>query len=110
LPQRVVEPFDVIGFAGQLADRVVLCSRNHTSVHHILICIKGRVSTVPLWNVSPQFPGAFATAISKVKANDLAALGVHRQLYPLLVRLVLYEARHFVGFDLKALNHDGSIR
>jgi hypothetical protein len=56
--------------------------------------------------MAPQFPGAFATAIPDVKANDLAALGVHCQPNPLLVRLVLYEAGHVVGFDLKALDHD----
>jgi hypothetical protein len=49
---------------------------------------------------------SFTTAISDMKANDLAALGIHCQPNPLLVRLVLYEARHFVGFDLKALDHD----
>ena len=67
------------------------------------------VREVDLRNLGSQFPGAFATAISDVTANDLAALGVHRQPNPLLARLILYDAHHFVGFDLKALNHDGRV-
>ncbi len=46
LPQRVVEPFDVIGFACQLADGFVLRRRNHLLIHHILIRVKRGVLTV----------------------------------------------------------------
>ena len=37
LPQRVVEPFNVIGFPRQLTDCFVLRHRNHLLIHHILI-------------------------------------------------------------------------
>ena len=84
----------------------MLCSRYHPGVCHILIRVKSRVSTVGLRNLGLQHPGAFATAIPDVIAHDLAALGVHRHPNPLLVRLVLDEARHFVGFDFEALDHD----
>ena len=34
LPQRVVEPFDVIGFARSLAHRFVWRRRHHLLIHH----------------------------------------------------------------------------
>jgi hypothetical protein len=36
LSQRVVEPLDVVGLAGQFADRLVLRSQNHTGAHYIV--------------------------------------------------------------------------
>jgi hypothetical protein len=53
LPQRVVETFDVIGFARQLADGFVLRRRNHFLIHHILIRVKRGVLTVRLRNLGP---------------------------------------------------------
>src|SRR5215470_13686162 len=54
LPQRVVEPFDVIGFPRQLADRPVLRRRNHLRIHHILIRVKRGVLTVRWRDLGPQ--------------------------------------------------------
>lgn len=106
LTQRVVKTLNVIGFAGQFTDGLMLRSGDDPNIDDILVRIKRRLLTIGFRNVSPQLPGAFATAIPDVKANDLAALGVHRQPYPLLVRLLLHETRHFVGFHLKTLDHD----
>ena len=50
LPERVVPPLDVMGFAGQLADGVVLSSGNHTWVDPILI----RVSRTPSARQMPR--------------------------------------------------------
>jgi hypothetical protein len=41
-----------------------------------------------------------------VKGNHLAALGIHRDPDPRLIRFFLHEAAHFIGFHLKASNHD----
>jgi hypothetical protein len=41
-----------------------------------------------------------------MKRNDLAALGIHGEPNPPLVRLVLHKTGHFVGLHLKTLNHD----
>jgi hypothetical protein len=40
-----------------------------------------------------------------MKGHDLTCLGVHRDPNPLLVGLLLHEARHFVRFYPEALNH-----
>ena len=106
MTQRVVAPFDVMGFAGQFADGVVLCSGNDTDIDHILVRITRRLLTIDFRNVGPQLPSPFATAIPDVKGNDLTALGLHCKPSPLLVRLLLHETRHFIGFDLKRLDHD----
>jgi hypothetical protein len=48
LPQCVVEPFDVVRFAGTLGDGFVLSSRHHTGVGSVLIRIEGRLLAVHL--------------------------------------------------------------
>ena len=40
LPQRIVEPFDVIGFPRFLADGFAALRRNHAVVYNILVCVK----------------------------------------------------------------------
>jgi hypothetical protein len=37
LSQCVIEPLDVVGFAGALGDGFVLCSRNHIAVGNVLV-------------------------------------------------------------------------
>ena len=106
LSERVVEALDVVRFSGQFPNGFVLCSGNDTDIDHILVRIKRRLLTRNLRNVGPQLPGTFATAIPDVEANDLAALGIHRQPYPLLVHLLLHKTCHCVGFDLKTLDHN----
>src|SRR5262249_39366030 len=63
LPQRIVEPFDVIGFARQLADRFVLRRRNHLLIDDILIRVKCGVLTVGVRNLGPQVLGTRVAAI-----------------------------------------------
>lgn len=58
----------------------------------------------PHRNLRPQLLGTLAATIADVKRNDLTGFGVHRQPYPLLVRLLLHEASHLVGFDFEALD------
>jgi hypothetical protein len=105
LAQRVVEPLDVIGFTGQLADRLVLGGGNYPCVHHILIGVKRGGLTIDLRNLCPQSLGTLTATITHVKGNHLTCLGVHGEPNPLLVRLPLDEAGHFVGFHCKPLNH-----
>ena len=69
MPQRVVEPFDVIGFPGQFADRFVLRRRNHLRIDDLLIRVKGRVLTVRLRDLGPQVLGTRVAAIADVKGN-----------------------------------------
>jgi hypothetical protein len=106
LPQRVVETLNVIGLTCQFADRFMLRSGNYPLIHHILIGVKRGVLTVRLGNLCPQSFGTPATAVPHVKGNDLATPGIHGNPNPLLIRLCLHEAAHFIRFHLKALNHD----
>ena len=102
--QRVVETLDVIGFAGELVDRAVLCRRNHLLIHHILIRVKGRVLTVRLRNLGPQLLSTRVAAIAHVKRNDLAGLGIHGDPHPLFVGFLLDKAGQFIGFHFKSLD------
>jgi hypothetical protein len=104
LAQGVVEPFDVIGFPGQFADRPVLRRRNHLLIHHILIRVKGRVLTVRLRHLGPQLLGTRVAAIAHVKHNDLAGLGIHGNPHPLFVGFLLDKAGQFIGFHLQSLD------
>ena len=70
LSERIVEALDVLGFPDFPRDCFVSIRWHSRFVNHILIRIKRRLLTV------------------------------HRQPPPLLVRLFLYKAMHFVGFRL----------
>jgi hypothetical protein len=110
LPQGVVARLDMIGLTCHFADRLMLRRGNDPLIHHMLIGVKCGVVTVHQRNLDPQTLGTLAAAIPHMKGNDLTCLGVHRDPNPLLVALLLHEARHFVRFDLKALNHPVLVR
>jgi hypothetical protein len=61
--------------------------------------------TVRIRNLCPQLRGALTATITHMKGNHLAGLGIHRDPDPLLIRLFLDEAAHFIRFHLKPLNH-----
>jgi hypothetical protein len=105
LPQSVVEALDMIGCAGQLVNRSVLCSGNHPFIHHILIGVKRGVPTVRIRNLGLQALGTLTATITYMKGNHLAALGIHGDPNPLLIRLFLDEAAHFIRFHLKPPYH-----
>jgi hypothetical protein len=109
LTQRVVEPLDVIGFAGQRADRLMLRGGNHSFVHDVLICIKCRVLPISRRNLRPQALGTRAAAVTDVKGNHLTRRGVHGDPNPLLVRVLRHEAAHFICFHLQASDHDVAV-
>ena len=80
LPQRVVEPFDVIGFAGLLADGLVLRPRRHLRIDDILIRIKRGVRTVRVRDLGPQVRGTRMAAIADCKAmlwRVVASVALH---------------------------------
>jgi hypothetical protein len=104
LSQRGVEPFDMIGFARELADRLVLRCRNHLRIDDILIRVKRGVVTVRLRHLRPQVLGTRVAAIAHVEGNDLAGLGIHGDSHPLLVGFLLHKAGQFIGLNLQSLD------
>jgi hypothetical protein len=100
------ESLDVIGLSGQFSDGVVLSGGNHAFVDDVLIRVESGVLTVRVWNHGPQLLEAFTAAVTHIERNDLTSFGIHRQPNPLFVFFLLHEAGHFVGFHLKALDHD----
>jgi hypothetical protein len=62
--------------------------------------------TVRFRKLCPQSLGTPATAVTHVKGNHLAALGIHSDPGPLLLRFLLHEVAHFIRFHRKASNHD----
>jgi hypothetical protein len=56
-------------------------------------------------NLGPQALDTLTATITHMKGNHLAALGIHGDPNPLLIRLFLDEAAHFIRFHLKPLYH-----
>jgi hypothetical protein len=102
LPQRVIEALNMIGFPGVLRDCPVLSCRYHLFIDGILIGMERRLLTVGQRNMGPELLATVATAISHMKRNDLTGGGIHRNPDPWLVRLLLHEAPHLIGFRLQA--------
>jgi hypothetical protein len=102
----MVEPLNMIRFAGQFADGSVLCGGNHPFIHHILIRIKGGVLTVRFRNLGLQARGTPTATVPHVKGNDLARCGIHRHPDPLLVGFLRHKAAHCIRCHLQALDHD----
>jgi len=97
LPQRVIEPLDVISFPGFLRDGFMLSSRNHSCVDFIFIRIEHRLLTIHRGEVCPQLFRTVVTAISHVERDDLTCLLVHGDPDPLFVGPLLHEAPHLMG-------------
>src|SRR5215475_5695130 len=79
---------------------------NHPFVHDIVVGVKCGALTISHRHLCPEALGTPTTAVPYVKRNHLAACGIHRDPDPLLVRLLLHEATHFVRFYLQASNHN----
>ena len=50
--------------------------------------------------LDPPLLGTLATAIVPMEHHSLVGIGIHRQLYPLLVRLLLDTARSFLSASI----------
>jgi hypothetical protein len=68
-----------------------------------VIRVKRGVLTVGVRDLGPQVLGTRVAAITHVKGNDLACLGIHGDPHPLLVGFLLHKARQFIGFHLQPL-------
>jgi hypothetical protein len=82
---------------------------HHPFVYYVLIGVKRSMLTVCFGHLRPQSLGTPAAAVTHVKGNHLAALAIHSDPDPLLVRLLLHEASHGIRFHLKASHHDGAV-
>jgi hypothetical protein len=102
LPQRVIEALNMIGFPGFLRNGAVLLRGYHPFIDFILVCMERRLFTVDHWHVGPERLATLATPIPHVKGNDLTRSRIHRNPDPLLVRLLLHEAPHLIGFRFQA--------
>jgi hypothetical protein len=103
LPRGVVKAFDVIGFPCFLGNGFVLGRRNDTSIGFLLIRVKGGLLTICRRDIGPQLGCTFATPIANMEGHVLARGGVHRQPQPLLIRLLLDNATHFVRLNVRSL-------
>jgi hypothetical protein len=92
--------------ARELVDRAVLRGRNHTRVDHILIGMNRGVLTISERNLRPQALGTLAAPVTDMNGNHLTRRGIHGNPHPLPVRFLLHTAAHFIGFHLKASDHD----
>jgi hypothetical protein len=104
LAQGVVESLDVVSVAGELGERVMLSSRNHSSIGSMVVGIEGCLLTLHRRNVRPQLLGAFTTAITDMKGNDLTRLPVHGDPDPVWISLLLYETPQLVRLNREAGN------
>jgi hypothetical protein len=99
--ERVVEPLGVIGFAGSWADGSMLRRGNHPSVHDRLVGVTCGVLTIGHRHRCPEARGTPTTTVPHVKRHHLAACGIHREPDPRLVRFLLHNAAHVIGFRLR---------
>jgi hypothetical protein len=83
----------------------MLRRRNHAFVYYILVGVKCGVLTIGHRNLCPEALGTPTTAVPHVKRDHLAACGIHCDPDPLLVRLLLHKAAHFIRFHLQVSNH-----
>jgi hypothetical protein len=104
LPQRVVEPLEVIGFPRVLRDGFVLRHRNNPCVDGILIRIDRCLHTVHRRQLGLQLFGTLVTSIPDVERNDWPRLLVHGDPHPLLVSLFHHNAPHLIRFHLQTPN------
>jgi len=104
LPQRVVEPFDMISFPRLFRDGFVALCWNDAVVHVILVGVKDGVLLIDRGELAPQGFGTRTAAVTHVKRNNLTRCGVHGQPNSLLVGLLLHKAPHFVGFSLELVH------
>src|SRR5438094_151904 len=74
LPQRVIEPLDMIGFPGVLRDGFVLGRRTAPCVDGILIGRERRLLTAHHRQIRPHLLRTLVTAISDVERHDLPCL------------------------------------
>ena len=77
LPQRVIEPLDMISLPGVLRNSLVLFRRNHTSIGVVLIRVEHGLLTVHQQDLRSQLFGTLTTAIPDVKGDDLEGPGIH---------------------------------
>ena len=103
MPQRAVEPFDVIGLAGELGEGAVLGEGNDTCVDCVLIRIEQGALLIHGGNLVPQGFGALATAVPDMEGDDLTGRGVQRNPDPLLVLLLPHKAPELVQLGLQPL-------
>jgi hypothetical protein len=104
LPQGVVKALDLIGFPCFIGHCCVLGRWNNACVGCVLSRGKGGLLTICRQDVGPQLCCALTTPIANMEGNDLAHCTVHCQPKPLLVRLLLDNAAHFVCLDAQSLD------
>jgi hypothetical protein len=105
LPQRVIEAFDVIGFPSVLRDGFVLGWWNHILVGLVLIRMEYNLLAASHGDIGPQLFGTVTTAITNMKRNNLARLGVHGNPDPLPMGLLLHKAPHLISFGFQPSEH-----
>src|SRR5690242_13126082 len=96
----------MIGVAGRLGDRPVLCLGNDLAVGCISVCAKRRLVTIDRRDFVPQLARAFAAAITDLKSKDLAAAGIQGQPQPLLIGLFTDKTAEFVRFNLHGMDQE----
>jgi hypothetical protein len=99
----------MIGCAGQLVNRSVLCNGNYPLIPYILISVKRGVLTVRIRNLGPQALGTLTGPITHMKGHHLTALGIHSDPNSLLIRLFLDEAAQFIRFHREPLYHHSTV-
>jgi hypothetical protein len=105
LPQRVVEAFDMVSFAGFLRDGLMPLRRNYPCVSVILVRMKRGLFSVYQRDLGPECFGTVATPIADMKRDDLACLCAHGDPDPLPVGLLLHKTPHLIGLSFQPSHH-----
>jgi len=87
-----------MSFPSFFGDGALLRCWDHAFIDFILVGMACRLCTVDRRHVRPELLATRATPLSPMQRNDLAGGRIHGDPNPLLVRLLLDEAPHLIGF------------
>src|SRR5262245_3128757 len=93
----------MVGLTSELGDGTVLGGRNDPRVRNIVIRVEHGVFLIHERNLLPQGCSTLTATVADVEGDDLPGGGVHRNPYPLSVRLRPDKAPELVQLSLQLL-------
>jgi hypothetical protein len=99
LAERVIQPFDVTGFAALLANRLMPCRREYSRVCLPAVGIAHRTLTLDCRQGRPECTGSGRIACADCHPDNLPACTVKCQPNPLLLPFIADKRPQLVALD-----------
>jgi len=98
LPQREIEPFDMIRFPTFLSHRLMPFCGEYRIISRPEICISDGALAVNRRQRIPQAFGTYSITVSDEYAYDFSRIDINRKPNPLFITLFTDEGPHFITF------------